>query len=388
MDPTIGNSSGAASPPSHVLSAGRRRAALALCALAAALGLWLRYETAHHDITGLASSCTISAEFDCDLVQASAYARLFGVSVSVWAAVGFSLIGLWLLGTGRGGAGLLVLAGLASGFAALFALFLLAVSVFELGASCLYCNGIQACAVGLAVLLLPPAVRAWRAGGLREGAPLIRGVVAAAVLVGLGVAGNAWADRRVELARLYAMPRGAELEADVSDAIVLGNPGTEQSLLVYFDFTCPRCRGAHQLIEDLLKAYPKDLHAIFKHYPLNRECNPGSPGTPEGHERACDAARASCAAQVLGKGPEYARALFATTDIYFKTILDRVAREVGIDPADWKAAQEAPLAKEILQRDLAEGLRLDIIGVPTMFLNGNRVEWTRLRQILARVIGR
>ena len=109
------------------ISNARRNATVAVAGIVVLLALVLRWESAGHEITGEASRCALSEAVDCDKVQASSYAKVLGVPLSVWAAVGhLILIGLVL--TGR-----LVLAGMLVVLNLLLALFLAYVSFFRIG---------------------------------------------------------------------------------------------------------------------------------------------------------------------------------------------------------------------------------------------------------------
>ena len=182
------------------MSRKRIRAALAVAALAVLLSLTLRWETFHHTVTGEASSCTISETIDCDRVQNSKYARPLGVSLSVWGAVGYTLLFLWLVQ-----AYLAAAAVLAAG-SAVASLVLAYISFFEIGAICLYCTGMQLCSIALAILLLP----ALRAPVARR--PALAGLTLLLVC-GLGVTGEAYADGRSELLSLSLRAAGGRAPA-------------------------------------------------------------------------------------------------------------------------------------------------------------------------------
>ena len=88
--------------------------------------------------------------------------------------------------------------------------------------------------------------------------------------------------------------------------------------------------------------------------------------------------------QLLGKGTEWARLTLETRGTLYRTVLDRNAGEAGIGKQEWDAAQGDPRAAAILERDIAEGIRLDIAALPAVFLNGNLIDWSRLRRAIER----
>ena len=103
-------------------------------------------------------ACRLSAKFDCDAVQASSYAKVFDVPLSVWGAAGNLILLVWLVASRRAGT-LLVAAGALAAFNLLASLYTMYVSWFELETFCLYCSGMQLGSILLAVLVVPPALR-------------------------------------------------------------------------------------------------------------------------------------------------------------------------------------------------------------------------------------
>ena len=110
---------------------GRRKVAVAVALLVIGMALVLRWETAQHTITGLASRCAVSKTVDCDKVQASNYASVFGLPLSVWAMVGHATLLVLVL------ARRVALAALLATFNLVVGLFMAYVSFFKIGAVCL-----------------------------------------------------------------------------------------------------------------------------------------------------------------------------------------------------------------------------------------------------------
>jgi len=124
------------------------------------------------EVTGARAVC--GPVGDCNTVQQSAYARLFGVlPVGVLGMAGYvGMIGSWLLGRfGRGGAaraGRLGAWGLALGATA-FSVYLTFLEPFVIGATCAWCLSSALIATLLLLVLTPAARRDLAALGSHEG---------------------------------------------------------------------------------------------------------------------------------------------------------------------------------------------------------------------------
>ncbi|MFI5403504.1 MAG: vitamin K epoxide reductase family protein, partial [Planctomycetota bacterium] len=143
------------------MSPGRFRAAIAAALVTALVALLLRYESARHEATGAASSCAMLGS-ECDAVQVSAYAKVMGVSLATWGAMGAVLLLVTLLASRREPT-LLLVAGAIAAFGVLVVPYTAFTSWVKLGKFCLYCSVMQTGFLALAVLVLPAA---WRARAL------------------------------------------------------------------------------------------------------------------------------------------------------------------------------------------------------------------------------
>jgi len=362
------------------MSKTRSNAAMAVAGLLVLLALALRWESAQHTITGLKSRCAVSETIDCDKVQASEYASLLGAPLSMWGVAGGLILLSWLYGARRGNKTLLAAAGALSAFSVLLALYLVYVSAFRLGAVCLYCIGMQLCIVALAVLIVP---RARRIQVEARGA-VLAGTLAA-IFITLAFAGEAYAGRRAEFLRLYRQDGSAKLRLDLADSPVLGNPSSVHSGVLFLDFGCPYCRNCFHQARQLVADFPEEIHFWIKHYPLDRECNTHESATA--HPGACLAAHAATASTLRGAGPDSLLYLFNQTD-FFPQILDRLGEKLGYEKKAWRELQRSERVRGVVQRDILEGVQLNITGVPVAYIDGRPVEPLRLMQGVRKLIGR
>lgn len=171
----------------------------------------------------------------CDIVQASRYGTLLGVPTALWGMLLYVVLGvLAALGyTLRRWTWAFYLAAGAAGFS----IYLTAVSVLVVRATCAYCLASTALALAVLLALL------WRRGtlpGRRRLASVVPGALAAAVLVPLGAA------------FIYAMPAGGGSGFEGALARHL----REKGAVMYGAYWCPHCTEQKALFGDAAKDLP------------------------------------------------------------------------------------------------------------------------------------
>jgi len=128
----------------------------------------------------------------------------------------------------------------------------------------------------------------------------------------------------------------------------------------FSDFECPYCSKAALKVEEILQAYPKDARLIYKNYPL-----------PD-HPHAKLAAAAALAAQNQDKFWPMHDKLFANGRKLSTETIAGLAKDVGLDVGKFQADVQSAGVKQRLQKDIADGDKVDIQGTPTIFINGKR----------------
>ncbi|HEY7435052.1 MAG TPA: vitamin K epoxide reductase family protein [Methylomirabilota bacterium] len=171
----------------------------------------------------------------CDIVQASRYGMLLGVPTALWGVLLYVAIGAlavlgltpqrwtWAFYLAAGGVG--------------FSIYLTAVSVLVVRATCAYCLASTGLALAILLALL------WRRGTLprrRRLASLVPGALAAAVLVPLGAA------------FIYAMPAGGGSGFEGALARHL----REKGAVMYGAYWCPHCAEQKALFGEAAKDVP------------------------------------------------------------------------------------------------------------------------------------
>lgn len=404
----------------------RRLSAIAgLSAVGIALSAYLTFSHFAFLRTGLPSVCNINQTLNCDVVNSSRWSELGGVPVSHLGTVFY--VGLLLLAllARRGGRlaerghGYLLLAALGSG---LFSAFLGAVSVFQVGALCLFCMGLYAVNALLLLALLPGVWAALRAlvtepdAGRAPAALTDLGALAqvpAAALLTIYVllaVGSSWLVRAklAELRTLSAASPAAKtadrlaasatggaaapatqqarpeprIDLDSQTAPTLGPPTAKVTIVEISDFECPFCQRASGTLKEVLAAYPGQIRVVFRHFPLDQACNPLLKRPV--HENACAAARAAVCAAGRGKFWPLAEKLFAgSTD---PEDLLAARRELRLDDAEQTACLARPETAAVVAADIAAATQAGITAVPVFLINGRPLRGARPLADFRRII--
>jgi protein-disulfide isomerase len=157
-----------------------------------------------------------------------------------------------------------------------------------------------------------------------------------------------------------------EPDADAVYAVPIdGNPSRGPSvapvtLVEAFDFACPYCYRVHPTVEQLLKDYNGKLRVVYKMFIVH-------PDT------ATRPAFAACAAARQGKYAEMEIQLWEEgfdKGGYSDELITRLAKDIGLDQARFKADLDGEACKKIIADDMALMQKLGVSGTPGFFVNG------------------
>jgi protein-disulfide isomerase/uncharacterized membrane protein len=322
-----------------------------------------------------------------------------GLPTALLGAVYFGALALWYLVVGRARGGGRSWQAVPLGLnllGAVVSVFLVAVMLGRLHEICWWCTLTHL--INFALLYL--GWRMFRAQGENDWPPRRLGfggvllMIAWAVLCiqGLAVSNlRKSAERASEYARTfyedvdlqrYLQQRAASARIPVRpDDPVRGNPAAPHTVVVFSDFQCPACRAFAEFSESrLLPAFGERLRIVYKHYPLNRACNPILAG--DLHLYACEASEAAEAARQLGGNEAFWKmhdALFRNQGSFGEAPWAALAKEAGLDPAAVTGQIGARAHHNRILEDTELGRKLALQATPTVFLDGRKVdEWQRL----------
>ena len=134
------------------------------------------------------------------------------------------------------------------------------------------------------------------------------------------------------------------------NAPVLGNPDGDVTVVEFFDYNCPYCKRAAEIVDQLLEK-DQNVRLVYREWPILSE---GS----------MFAARAALASRRQGKYAEMHKALMSAPRVD-ESVTIKVAEEVGLDLERLKTDMQAPEVETHirLSMELAQGLNIN--GTPT-----------------------
>ena len=88
------------------------------------------------------------------------------------------------------------------------------------------------------------------------------------------------------------------------------------------------------------------------------------------HEFAAPAAIAAMAAHKQGKFWPYHDKLFANSSSLSEKKFQEIAAELKLNKAQFEADRKDPVVEAIVNRDVQDGLKAEVPGVPSIFING------------------
>lgn len=146
-------------------------------------------------------------------------------------------------------------------------------------------------------------------------------------------------------------------------------PGSEVTFVEFLDFECEACRAAFPMVEQLRSEYGDRVNFVIRYFPIQSHFNA---------ERAARAVEA--AAQQDKLEPMYKKMYETQTEWSEKqepgdAVFRGFAAELGMDMLAFDATYYDPATVDRINVDVADGRALGVEGTPTMFLNGNQVEF-------------
>jgi protein-disulfide isomerase/uncharacterized membrane protein len=162
---------------------------------------------------------------------------------------------------------------------------------------------------------------------------------------------------------------------DVSRAPGLGPPEAPIAAVSYSDFMCPFCRDLALGLKSYLPNSSNRVKIHYKHFPLDKACNPGIGRTM--HPGACELSLAGICAQDNGRFWEFHDKVFART-------WDKATREdalgigaaVGLDRTKLSTCMDGAATRGRLAKDIEEGFRVGVGSTPTILVNGRKLKST------------
>ena len=154
----------------------------------------------------------------------------------------------------------------------------------------------------------------------------------------------------------------ARLAVPVSERDHTQGPATAPVTLVeYGDYECPYCGQAYAIVKEVQRRLGDRLRLVFRNFPLTNA-----------HPHAAHAAEAAEAAAAQGKFWEIHDYLYEHQRELEDPHLLQAAEQVGLDVARFRQEMEAQTHVARVREDFMGGVRSDVNGTPSFFINGVR----------------
>jgi len=183
-----------------------------------------------------------------------------------------------------------------------------------------------------------------------------------------------------------SQPAAEEKLVSMSDLVPpyshsLGNPNAKVTVVEFLDPECGTCAALSPMVKGLIHDYEDRVH-FFVRYMLF-------------HHNSQPAALATEAAGKQGKYWEMQAQLFfrrewAEQDTPQDAFFEKVAKDLGLDLAKFKADIKDPQLLANILADFKQGPSLGVTGTPTFFVNGKIVqslEYEELKKAIDRELG-
>lgn len=166
-----------------------------------------------------------------------------------------------------------------------------------------------------------------------------------------------------------------------------GSKGAQRPVITVMEFAdalCPHCKDMGTVLNEFVKKHPNEVRVIFRHYPLDIQCNDAM--KRPFHVGACDLARAMECGESQGKFWAMHDAVFGSQDIFMRNpVTDKgvetLAQGAGVGAGQFMACYRNQSTLGKVKADVAAGNRIKISGTPTVIVNDRRLPGVPLEYI-------
>ena len=334
---------------------------------------WLHYQV--HTNPAFHSFCAMSDSFNCETVAESPYSVLLNLPIAVWGMLGYVLMFfLSAIGIGRYQLSYAYLALLTASLMSVLASIILAIV-----SHCIICSFCLMCCVTYAINIIMFATLSWQA--LKQRFPFREAtadlflclrrhwcrvlIPALLVLLTCLLFPSYWVHPQV--LHVQKQVQGKTLEGHHWT----GGDSAALEIVEFSDYLCPHCRRAHKYQRALVSSNSTTLRLVHRHFPLDDACN-SLLKTPF-HPGACVLARAAICAGQQERFWEMNDLLYNAETLIgenWEAKVEYAARQAGLDVSLLRECLASDEARNKLDQDIAEGLRLDLRGTPSFIVNG------------------
>lgn len=145
----------------------------------------------------------------------------------------------------------------------------------------------------------------------------------------------------------------ALLETD-PNAPVLGNPDGDVTVVEFFDYNCPYCKKAGDIVQELIEKDP-NIRVVYREWPILSE-------------DSVVATRAALASRSQGKYEEFHWALMGHKGRLNEGSVFNIAKKIGLDVTQLATDMKSPEIDEHIQTTQALATTLGFGGTPSFVI--------------------
>ncbi len=150
------------------------------------------------------------------------------------------------------------------------------------------------------------------------------------------------------------------------------NPNASVTIMEFSDFQCSACTMAVPEVHKVVSYYGDRINYVFKHFP--------------GHQDSLKAAEAAECARDQGKFWEYHDKLFENSYSLKVNDLERYARQMMMDTEKFNLCLQTGMKSAQVRADFREGVKYEIKGTPTFFVNDIQITGVRSFEEMKQII--
>ena len=177
-------------------------------------------------------------------------------------------------------------------------------------------------------------------------------------------------DGRLEV--LLATP---SLDLPIDPSRLRGDPKAPVTIVEFSDFSCPFCRKAEGILNEVMAKYPGKVKLSYRDFPLT-----------ELHPHAEVAAEASRCAGEQGKYWEYHDWLFANPDKQTHEALLAGAHALTLNDKEFTTCLDGGRFKAKIDQDIQLGSRMGVTSTPGFFVNGKFISGAQPATVFEKAI--
>jgi protein-disulfide isomerase len=171
---------------------------------------------------------------------------------------------------------------------------------------------------------------------------------------------------------------------EIEKSPVRGPFEAKVTVVEFSNFECPYCQMSWMKVQEWMEKHPEDIRYVFKHFPFQSQ------------GKAFDLSEMAAAAQKISN-----EAFWVVHDFLFsnegqvvvhgekngiKQKIEQILKEKGHDAKSFQVALETGRGRKKVEEDMALGKSIQVMGTPTVLMNGEFVSNPVTDQVLEKYL--